>query len=138
MHSSDCCQIDVVCLSRPDFSQGMRCVSFATQWINHLLYRAPSLEGLVRESRRRRSLLSAYWHRTDRRGVDLISDALPFGPVVVRGRERGSRLREAKQRSHGAVIRVFNEAGNVIRNAQTRWRFQRTMSVSRDEAQSSI
>jgi hypothetical protein len=46
----------------------------------------------------------------------------------------------AKQssRSHGAVIRVFNEAGNVIRNAQTRWRFQRTMSVSRDEAQSSI
>jgi hypothetical protein len=97
MHSSDCCQIDVVCLSRPDFSQGMRCLTFATQWINHLLYRAPSLDGLVRESRRRRSLLSAYWHRTDRRGVDLISDALPFGPVVVRGRERGSRLREAKQ-----------------------------------------
>jgi hypothetical protein len=36
--------------------------------------------------------------RKQKRGVDLISDALPFG----------------RSRSHWAVIRVYDDAGNVI------------------------
>ena len=52
--------------------------------------------------------------RKDKRGVDLIFDALPFGRLWYRGRECGSRLREARSRSHDAVIRVYDEAGNVI------------------------
>ncbi len=51
--------------------------------------------------------------RKDHRAVDLISDALPFG-----GRWYGeaNAIGYAKffSRSHDAVIRVYNEAGNVI------------------------
>ena len=53
----------------------------------------------------------------DKRGVDLISDALPFGrlwyddPNAV-----GNAVGYATffSRSHDAVIRVYDEAGNVI------------------------
>ena len=51
--------------------------------------------------------------RKDHRGVDLISDALPFGaePDAVT-----NAIGYAKffSRSHDAVIRVCDEAGNVI------------------------
>jgi hypothetical protein len=55
--------------------------------------------------------------RKDRRGVDLISDVLPFGrlwygePNAV-----ANAIGYAKfiSRSHDAVIRVYNETGNVI------------------------
>jgi len=55
--------------------------------------------------------------RKDKRGVDLISDALPFGrlwygePYAV-----SNAIGYAKfySRSHDAVIRVYDEAGNVI------------------------
>ena len=55
--------------------------------------------------------------RKDHRGVDLISDALPFGclwygePNAV-----SNAIGYAKffSRSHDAVIRVYDEAGNVI------------------------
>ena len=55
--------------------------------------------------------------RKDERGVDLISDALPFGrlwygePHAV-----GNAIDYAKffSRSHDAVIRVYDAAGNVI------------------------
>jgi hypothetical protein len=53
----------------------------------------------------------------DKRGIDLISDALPFGRLsygkpnavanAIGYAEHGSR-------SHHAVIRVYDEAGNVI------------------------
>jgi hypothetical protein len=53
----------------------------------------------------------------DHRGVDLISDALPFGrlwydgPVAV-----SNAIGFAKHRSHShdAVVRVYDAAGNVI------------------------
>jgi hypothetical protein len=53
----------------------------------------------------------------DRRGVDLISDALPFGwlwygsPNAI-----STAIHYAKHRgrSHDAVIRVYDSAGNVI------------------------
>jgi len=55
--------------------------------------------------------------RKDKRGVDLVSDALPFGrlwygePNAV-GNAIGYALHYS--RSHHAVIRVYDAAGNVI------------------------
>ena len=51
------------------------------------------------------------------RGVDLISDALPFGRLWYDGPNAASNaIGYASQysRSHDAVIRVYDEAGNVI------------------------
>jgi hypothetical protein len=52
--------------------------------------------------------------RKDQRGVDLISDALPFDGL--RYLEVSDAISYAKfnSRSHYAVIRVFDDAGNVI------------------------
>jgi hypothetical protein len=55
--------------------------------------------------------------RKDKRGFDLISDVLPFGrlwyggPNAVRN---AIGYAEHRSRSHRAVIRVYDEAGNVI------------------------
>ena len=55
--------------------------------------------------------------RKDKRGVDLISDALPFGrlwygePNAVSNAIDYAKFRS---RSHDAVIRVYHETGNVI------------------------
>jgi hypothetical protein len=54
--------------------------------------------------------------RRDKRGVDLISDALPFGRLWYGEPNAASNaVGYAKFfiRSHGAVIRVCDEAGNV-------------------------
>jgi hypothetical protein len=53
----------------------------------------------------------------DKRGVDLIGDALSYSPLWYRG---PNAIRDAigyakfRSRSHRAVIRVYDEAGNVI------------------------
>jgi len=55
--------------------------------------------------------------RKDRRGVDLISDALPFGRLWYGGADAVSNaIGHAKfySRSHDVVIRVYDETGNVI------------------------
>jgi len=55
--------------------------------------------------------------RKDRRGVDLISDVLPFGRLRYGEQNAVSNaIGYAKfySRSCGAVIRVFDEVGNVI------------------------
>jgi len=55
--------------------------------------------------------------RKDKRGVDLISDALPFGALWYGEPDAiTNALGYAKfySRSHDAVIRVFDGAGNVI------------------------
>ena len=55
--------------------------------------------------------------RKDKRGVDLISDALPFGrlwygePNAIINAVDHAKFRS---RSHDAVIRVYDDAGNVI------------------------
>ena len=55
--------------------------------------------------------------RKDKRGVDLIADALLYSPLWYRG---PNAIRDAigyakfLSRSHDAVIRVYDEAGNVI------------------------
>jgi len=55
--------------------------------------------------------------RKDKRGVDLISDALPFGRLCYGEPNAVSNaISYAKcfSRSHDAVIRVYDDAGNVI------------------------
>ena len=55
--------------------------------------------------------------RKDKRGVDLISDVLPFGrlwygePNAV---ANAIGYAEHRSRSHDAVIRVYDNAGSVI------------------------
>ena len=56
--------------------------------------------------------------RKDKRGVDLISDVLPFGrlwygePDAISDATSYARF---FSRSHDAVIRVYDETGNVIK-----------------------
>jgi hypothetical protein len=55
--------------------------------------------------------------RKDRRGVDLISDALPFGRLWYAGEQSvGNATGYARfyTRSRDAVIRVYDATGNVI------------------------
>ena len=56
--------------------------------------------------------------RKDKRGVDLISAALPFGRLwygKLNAISNAVGYAKFFSRSHGAVIRVFDEAGNVNR-----------------------
>ena len=57
------------------------------------------------------------WPRKDRLGADLISDALPFGKLWYAEPNAiinaiGYALH--RSRSHDAVIRVYDDAGNLI------------------------
>ena len=55
--------------------------------------------------------------RKDKRGVDLICDALPFGGLWYGGPNAVSNAigyAMHYSRSHGTVIYVYNEAGNVL------------------------
>ena len=55
--------------------------------------------------------------RKDKRGVDLISDALPFGRLwYAEPNAISNAIDYAKHRSrlHNAVIRVYDESGSVI------------------------
>ena len=55
--------------------------------------------------------------RTDRRGVDLISGALPFGGLWYGGPKAISDAIDYAShysRSHDAVVRVYDTAGNAI------------------------
>jgi hypothetical protein len=55
--------------------------------------------------------------RKDRRGVDLISEALPFGRLWYDGPNAISNAigyATHRSRSHLAVIRIYDAEGNVI------------------------
>ena len=56
--------------------------------------------------------------RKDRDGFDLISDRLRYGPIFAGSDAVRCAVAYAKyrslSRSHRAIIRVFNEAGDVI------------------------
>jgi hypothetical protein len=55
--------------------------------------------------------------RKDKRGFDLISDVLPFGRLWYAGPNSVSNAigyAMHSNRSHDAVIRVYDAAGNVI------------------------
>jgi hypothetical protein len=64
--------------------------------------------------------------RKDHRGVDLISDALPFGRLWYAGPNAVSNAvdyAKFRSRSHDAVIRVYDEASNVIAPLRTAFLF---------------
>jgi hypothetical protein len=69
--------------------------------------------------------------RRERRGVDLISDALPFGrlwygePNAV---ANAIGYAEHRSRSHHAIICVYDAAGNVIETHEAQGRFQRVVN----------
>jgi hypothetical protein len=53
----------------------------------------------------------------DKRGIDLISDVLPFGRLSngePNAMSNAIGYAEHRSRSHNAVIRVYDEASNVI------------------------
>jgi len=52
--------------------------------------------------------------RKDKRGVDLISDALFFGRLWYDTPDNAIGYAMHSSRSHDAVIRVYDDAGNVI------------------------
>jgi hypothetical protein len=59
--------------------------------------------------------------RKDHRGVDLISDELPFGRLRYREPDAikyAIGYVKFRSRSHDAVIRVFDAAGNAIETHQ--------------------
>jgi hypothetical protein len=67
--------------------------------------------------------------RKDHRGVNLISDALPFGRLLYgEPNAVGNAVDYAmhRSRSHDAVIRVYDAAGNVIQT-----RFSRMVRFAR-------
>jgi hypothetical protein len=55
--------------------------------------------------------------RADKHGIDLISDVLPYSPLWYAGPNAISNaisFARFNSRSHDAVIRVYDEAGNVV------------------------
>jgi hypothetical protein len=52
--------------------------------------------------------------RKDHRGVDLISDALPFSRPWYLEISDAIGYAKHRSRSHNAVIRIFDDVGNVI------------------------
>ena len=52
--------------------------------------------------------------RNDRRGGDLISDALAFGRLWYEDASAAVDYAKHSSRSHDAVIRVYDQAGDVI------------------------
>jgi hypothetical protein len=51
--------------------------------------------------------------RRNKRGVDLISDALPFGALWYTKPDHAVGFAKFYSRSHHTVIRVYDDAGNV-------------------------
>ena len=79
--------------------------------------------------------------RKDKRGVDLISDALPFGRLWYGEPNAVSNAigyAEHYSRSHHAVIRVYDEAGNVIKTHEHAGVFQRVVDFTRLTANSHV
>jgi len=52
--------------------------------------------------------------RKDKRGFDLISDALPFGGLWCTKPDDAIGYAQFYSRSHDAVIHVYDAAGNLI------------------------
>ena len=52
--------------------------------------------------------------RSDKRGVDLISEVLPLGRLWYDTPDNAIGYAMHRSRSHDAVIRVYNDACNVI------------------------
>jgi len=70
--------------------------------------------------------------RKHKRGVDLISDVLPFGRLWYGGSNAVANaigFAEHFSRSHDSVIRVYDEACNVIETQQHKGEFREFYGV---------
>lgn len=70
-------------------------------------------------------------HREDKRGFDVISDALPFGRLWYTKPDDAIGYAKFRSRSHDAVIRVYDGAGNVIQTHKHKGDFKEPVSVRR-------
>jgi hypothetical protein len=74
---------------------------------------------------------------TDKRGVDLISDALPFGRLWY---DRANAVVNAigyaqhRSRSYNALIRVFDSADNVIETLEHAGEFKGAFTFAPENA----
>ena len=62
--------------------------------------------------------------RKDKRGVDLICDALPFGGLWYTKASDAVSYAKFHSRSRHAVIRVYDAAGNVIETQEHKGDFK--------------
>jgi len=60
----------------------------------------------------------------DHRGVDLISDVLPFGRLLYDTPDNAIGYAMRRSRSHKAVLRVYDSGQQRDRNVRAQWRFQ--------------
>ena len=63
--------------------------------------------------------------RKDKRGVDLIGDVLPFGLLWYDTPDNAIGYAMHSSRSNDAVIRVYDQAGNVIETHEYNGEFKR-------------
>jgi hypothetical protein len=96
----------------------------ASQQTKTFLHYYPSLESFLKAKwqmmRPKRSTICTDVYeirpRADKHGVDLVGDALPYSPMWYRGPKAiTDAIDHAKffSRSHDAVVRIYDEAGNV-------------------------
>jgi hypothetical protein len=62
--------------------------------------------------------------RNDKRGFDLISDALPFGRLWYDTPDNAIGYAMYSSRSHDAVISVYDAAGNVVETHEHKGNFR--------------
>jgi hypothetical protein len=62
--------------------------------------------------------------RKDHRSVDLISDALPFGRLWYDTPDNAIGYAMHRSRSHDAVIRYYDDAGNVVKTHEHKGEFK--------------
>ena len=62
--------------------------------------------------------------RKDHRGVDLISDVLPFGRLWYDTPDDAVGYAMHSSRSHDALIRVYDAAGNLIKTREHKGDFK--------------
>jgi hypothetical protein len=64
--------------------------------------------------------------RNDKRGVELIFDVLPFGGLWYDKSDHAISYAMHYSRSHDAVIRIYNDAGNLIQTHEHKGDFKQT------------
>jgi len=69
--------------------------------------------------------------RKDKRGFDLISNALPFGGLWYLQVADAIEYAQHYSRAHDAVISVYGAAGKVIEVHKHKGRFQKAVVTSR-------
>jgi len=62
--------------------------------------------------------------RKDKRGVDLISDVLPFARLWYDTPDNAIGYAMHNSRSHDALVRVYDAAGNVIKTHEQAGQFK--------------